>query len=79
MTTPMKLNTSKIRIDNSLLVRDPAEMRRRNRRVAYIIVTILVLMTLFCAAYIKWFGGINKGPMQPYHSYLSTPAATTTL
>ena len=46
----------------------PPELRRRNRRVATIIVVVVTLMTLACAAYINWYGGLNKGPMKPLRS-----------
>lgn len=70
MGTAAKSASLGARVDSSLLERDPIVIKRRNRRIAYIIVAFLVTMTLLCAAYIKWWGGANMGPMAPYHSQL---------
>jgi hypothetical protein len=46
------------------------EQLRRNRRVALIAILIAVTIMLLSALYIATLGGVNKGPMQPYHSAL---------
>jgi hypothetical protein len=53
----------------------PEELNRRNRRVGLIVALIVILLMLFSAAYIYWFGGINKGPMNPHHSSIPARSA----
>ena len=73
------MSTSKIQIDRPLIERDPDELRRRNRRVGIIIATIVFVLTLLCALYIRFLGGVNKGPLQPFHSELMTSVNRATL
>ena len=54
-------------------VRTP-EQRRRNRRVGIIAALVAVLMMVGSAFYIAYFGGVNKGPMKPFHSGVMTAA-----
>jgi hypothetical protein len=59
---------------------DPAEynyrtgrsplLNRRNRTVGLIVAFVAIVLMLAAMAYIKWYGGINKGPMKPLHSSL---------
>jgi hypothetical protein len=46
----------------------PEELNQRNRRVGWIVALVAILLMLLSMAYIYWFGGLNKGPMQPHHS-----------
>jgi hypothetical protein len=42
-------------------------MIRRNRRVGLIVAFVAVAMLVAAAIYIAYWGGTNKGPMQPFH------------
>jgi hypothetical protein len=53
------------------------ELRRRLRRTAWIAVTVVILMVIGAIIYISFWGGANKGPMQPLHS--STPSIPATV
>jgi hypothetical protein len=50
----------------------PQELNHRNRRVGLIVALVAILLMLLSMAYIYWFGGINKGPMEPHHSSIVT-------
>lgn len=44
------------------------QLRKRNRRVALIALFVALLLLAGSAIYIAFWGGTNKGPMQPYTS-----------
>jgi hypothetical protein len=52
-------------------------LRRRNRKVGLIVTLVVLLLVVFTFVYVKWFGGVNKGPMAPLHSELVQPQAVT--
>jgi hypothetical protein len=47
-------------------------LNRRNRTVGWIVALVAIALMLAAMAYIKWYGGIHKGPMEPLHSSVTT-------
>jgi purine-cytosine permease-like protein len=57
----------------------PEELNNRNRRVGWIVALVAILLMLLSMAYIYWFGGTNKAPMQPHHSSIVMQASERTV
>ena len=43
------------------------DLQRRNRRLGLLIAGVVLGLTILCALYITWFGGVNKEDAKPFH------------
>lgn len=55
------------------------ELRRKNNMVLMIAVAVALLLFIGAIIYVIYFGGVNKGPMQPLHSGLATALTEDTV
>ncbi len=52
-------------------------LQRSNRRVALVALLVAVALMVASAAYITWFGGSDRSPSQPLHSFLASRILVT--